>query len=457
MFSPIFDFQTMEQSQFSFQIPFELRQIGQAIAKAGGRPVLVGGWVRDHFLDQPHVKDFDIEVFGLDSKRLKRVLKEFGPVHGVGRHFGVLKLNTQDAEYDVSIPRREVKTGKGHKGFLIDTDPEMSFKEAAARRDFTINSMGFAFLENQLEDHYGGLEDLQNRTLRHVGPAFGEDPLRVLRAMQFAGRFNLNIVPETIAICQAQALKELPKERLWEEFRKLFLKAEKPSLGLKWMKPLGILPYFPDLERLFSGPHWDATLRTVDAAAALPHLHETDSLELICAAVGHRMGDNLGGKASAEQTRQWLEGLTNETRFLEKTTALVQELPVVFSPVEPKTIDSILRRLALRVSLPQMDRLYQACVASEGKSENHPESSEADGRIKTKPIGDGLQARAVELGIWESPPKPLLKGRHLQAMGMEPGKTMGELLKEAFETQLDGGFSLEEEAIAWAHSKIENN
>jgi tRNA nucleotidyltransferase (CCA-adding enzyme) len=199
----------------AFPLTPELQRLAEAVGKEGGRPVLVGGWVRDCQLGIPHSKDFDLEVFGMDPDHLKGILSRFGPVHTVGRHFGVLKLTTRQGEYDVSVPRRESKTGKGHRGFWVTPDPTMTFEQAAARRDFTINAMGFSLIDQGFEDPFRGYADLRAGLLRHVGPAFGEDPLRVLRAMQFAGRFNLAIVPETIAICTQQHLEELARERLW--------------------------------------------------------------------------------------------------------------------------------------------------------------------------------------------------------------------------------------------------
>ena len=156
-----------------------------------GRGILVGGAVRDHFMDRRISKDLDVEVFGLSMQELESVLQKFGKIHAAGKSFGVLKLKTSTAEYDFSLPRREQKTGKGHRGFKITTDPAMSFKEAASRRDFTVNSMGYDLLENTLLDPFEGIEDIKNKKLRHVGPAFSEDPLRVLEPCSFQQDLNL--------------------------------------------------------------------------------------------------------------------------------------------------------------------------------------------------------------------------------------------------------------------------
>ncbi len=141
----------------------ELNKIAKAIAGSKGRGILVGGAVRDHFMDRRISKDLDVEVFGLSMQELESVLQKFGNIHAAGKSFGVLKLKTPTAEYDFSLPRREQKTGKGHRGFKIITDPAMSFKEAASRRDFTVNSMGYDLLENTLLDPFEGIEDIKHK------------------------------------------------------------------------------------------------------------------------------------------------------------------------------------------------------------------------------------------------------------------------------------------------------
>ncbi|MCH8884846.1 MAG: SpoIIE family protein phosphatase, partial [SAR324 cluster bacterium] len=288
-----------QPQQLRFQIIPEVYRVGEALHKAGGRPVLVGGWVRDALLGIPHRRDFDIEVFGLAMGRLRTTLARIGPVHAVGRHFGVLKLTTHEAEYDISVPRRESNIGKGHRGFLVEPDPHMSFDEAAARRDFTINAMGYAFLDDALLDPFGGERDLREGILRHVGPAFGEDPLRVLRAMQFAGRFDLRIVPQTLELCRSLDLGELPRERIWEELKKLLLRALRPSHGFGYAEGLGVLAYFPELRRLH------------DAGGNLPWAGDSATLEHL-----------LSHLATVEQQ---LDRVTGQLRDLEQQDHVLQQ------------------------------------------------------------------------------------------------------------------------------------
>ena len=184
------------------RIPPPLVAALKTLRSAGGRPHLTGGCVRDwQWGLEP--KDFDIEVFGLDYESMGRALAPFGPTDLVGRSFGVLKLRLDGLEYDFSLPRRESKTGAGHRGFVIAPDPSLTEAEAAARRDFTINSLAYDPLTDRLIDPHGGVADLKKKILRHTSEAFAEDPLRVLRAMQLAARFDLTMVPETVALCRS--------------------------------------------------------------------------------------------------------------------------------------------------------------------------------------------------------------------------------------------------------------
>ena len=105
---------TAPKSEIS--LPAEVTRIGEALRAAGGRPVLVGGWVRDWLLGDVRSKDFDLEVFGLEPAKLRKVLAGFGPVHAVGRNVGVPKLSTPEAEYDIGVTRREYIIVNGHKG-----------------------------------------------------------------------------------------------------------------------------------------------------------------------------------------------------------------------------------------------------------------------------------------------------------------------------------------------------
>jgi tRNA nucleotidyltransferase (CCA-adding enzyme) len=209
------------------------QSLAHAVRDAGGRALIVGGWCRDRRLGRAS-KDIDLEVFGLSASDLRSLLQRFGTVQTVGEAFTVYKVGS----IDVALPRRESKTARGHRGFEVRGDPAMSFEEAARRRDFTVNAIGFDPLSGQWLDPFGGAADLEHRLLRAVDPrTFGEDSLRVLRAVQFAARFDLAIDAATAALCRAIPLDDLPSERIWGEIEKLLLQAPRPSVGYRSVVP----------------------------------------------------------------------------------------------------------------------------------------------------------------------------------------------------------------------------
>jgi len=266
-------------------LPQTVRTIAEVLHRKGARAILVGGAVRDMLMEKV-VKDYDIEVYGLKTlEALEAVLSSFGSVNQVGKSFGIVKLRVGEEEYDFSFPRTEQKTGKGHRGFDVTVDGTLSFKEAAKRRDFTINAMGYDIISGEMLDPYGGLDDLKRGVLRHIDDAtFIEDPLRVYRAVQFAARFGFNVAQETARLCQKMVgkgmLEELPKERIFEEWKKLLLKAPKPSVGFELMREWGITNrYFPELHALIGCPQdpkwhpegdvWIHTMMSIDAMQRL--------------------------------------------------------------------------------------------------------------------------------------------------------------------------------------------
>ncbi|MEZ5426481.1 MAG: HD domain-containing protein [Pyrinomonadaceae bacterium] len=233
-------------------IPAHITKLAEIIKANGGRAMLVGGCVRDELMGlEP--KDWDVEVYGVEPKKLKEILSSLGRVDAVGESFTVYKLGQ---DLDVSLPRRERKVARGHKGFVVEGDPEMSFAEASNRRDFTINAILKDILTGEIIDVYGGRGDIEKRVLRHVSKeTFAEDSLRVLRAAQFAARFEFGIDAETVALCRSIDVSDLPKERIWGEMEKLLLKAENPSIGLRWLYDLGVVrQLFPEMEALVGVP-----------------------------------------------------------------------------------------------------------------------------------------------------------------------------------------------------------
>src|SRR5215213_8820021 len=213
------------------------RAIAQAAAARGGRGLVVGGWVRDRLRGETS-KDLDLEIYDVPQADVPALLAPFGRVEPVGRSFPVYKV----AGIDVALPRRESRIGRGHTAFAVEGDPSMPVREAARRRDFTINAIAWDPLTGEYEDPFDGRGDLEAGVLRVVDAGtFADDSLRVLRALQFAARFELTVPEETRALCADIPLDDLPAERVWGELEKLLLQARWPSVGFALGRELGVV------------------------------------------------------------------------------------------------------------------------------------------------------------------------------------------------------------------------
>lgn len=425
-------------------LPKQLLEISNLIISSGGKCCLVGGWVRDSLLGLSS-KDYDVEVYGLSEKKLLKILSKYGRPNTVGRSFGVIVLRIGNFAFDFSFPRTEMKKGKGHRGFLVEPDSNLSFEEASERRDFTINAMGVTLPERNILDAHQGLEDLEARCLKHVGDAFGEDPLRVLRAVQFVARFALNVKTETINICKEQDLSELSKERFLEEFSKWLLKSKKPSLGLAIMAEMDVFRFFPELDSL-DGDFlpWIERLLFLDASVGqLEKLKNisNDEKELL----SFMMATLLSHKVEEKNVRQGIERISQDI----KLNALVilffssfKKALVLFEKHKEtgKIIDGDVRRLALYShSIEKLCLLLNAYSSILSKDKSDEFSSFI---IKLK-----LQAK--EFNIYKQAPTALLTGKILIDKGVKPGKKMGKLIKQSFELQLDGNLKNIEDVEQW--------
>src|SRR6266542_3563523 len=449
-------------------VPNKILQLCEAVLDAGGRALLVGGCVRDALMGtQP--KDWDLEVYDIESARLREILDGFGNVNVVGEAFTVYKIG---ADLDVSLPRRERKTGRGHRAFFIEGDPSMSLEEAATRRDFTINAILQDPLTGEIIDPFHGRKDIQDRILRAVSPAtFGEDSLRVLRAAQFAARFEFEIEPHTVELCRTIDLSDLPSERIWGEMEKLLLRAQRPSIGLKWLRELGVIDQlFPEIKALIDvpqDPEWHPegdvfvhTLLVIDRARELiddlPHAKQvTVMLASLCHDFGKppttefvdgRLRSREHEEAGVEPTISLLNKLNVHTLdgydVRGQVVALVRDhlKPGEFHKKRDEVGDSAFRRLARKCEL---DLLYRVAKAdSLGRN--------ADWIPREKWYGAEAQewfiARARELEVESEAPAPLLLGRHLLEMGLQPGPRIGEITRAVYEMQLDGRVQTLEQA-----------
>jgi tRNA nucleotidyltransferase (CCA-adding enzyme) len=453
----------------------QARSIASAVHAAGGRALCGGGFTRDRLRSRQRAtasqaaastpKDLDIEVFGIPQDRLLALLQTLGKVVPAGQAFPVYKLG----EVDVALPRRESKTGRGHKGFSVEGDPSMPFEEAARRRDFTINAIGWDPLTDEYLDPFHGRDDLQRRILRVVDPlTFGDDSLRVLRALQFAARFELTIDPATAAICASIPLDDLPSERIWGEFEKLLLQADRPSIGFALARQLGVIhQLLPEMEALYECPQdpewhpegtvWIHTLMVIDKAHELnASLDRPRLAAVMLGAVCHDLGKPattavIDGRVKSPNHEAM--GVEPATRILDRlnintldgfdvraqVVGLVTEhlRPIAFFKARDTVTDGAFRRLAQKVDLELL-----ACFA---RADCHGRA----GVFDCSGI-DWFIERARSLGVQHKPPAPILLGRHLIEIGVEPGPRMGQILRTVYELQLDGAVTDLDQARAEA-------
>lgn len=396
-------------------IDARVKDIAREIAMAGGRALIVGGYVRDLLRGEPS-KDLDIEVYGIGLEALRKLLERHGSVLSVGRAFGVLRLKHLNADF--SLPRRDRKVGLGHRGFDVECDPNLDFETAARRRDLTVNSMGLDILNGEISDPYGGRRDLERGVMRAVDPdTFDEDPLRGLRVAQFSARFDMHADDTLVELCGRLDLHEVSPERVFEEFRKLLLKGARPSLGLTFLRESTLLRFFPELDALTHGSAWSQTLAAVDRGAAMRQDGATD-LVLMLAAMCHA----LRGPSDIESL---LDRMRAPKDVVARLSALIQSLPEPASLVAASAASSEYRRLSRRLGASGVTLELLARVA---------ESVRSDAPVKQ------FLARARELGVDKRAPVDVVQGRHLIARGFTPGPRVGALLEGCREVQDETGW-----------------
>lgn len=498
-------------------------ELAKWIRDAGGRAMLVGGCVRDELMGiEP--KDFDLEVYRIEPERLKEILERFAaeisassiarsgntenftedeapsvrvgfdgdlidrgksvgvPLSVVGAAFAVYKVGRH---IDVSMPRRERKTGRGHRAFVIEGDPEMSFKEACSRRDFTVNAILKDPLTGEIVDPFNGRQDIDDKVLRHVSDdTFPEDSLRLLRAAQFAARLKFDIEPNTVSLCKETDLSDLPKERIWGELEKILLLADEPSRGLKWLYDLrAVEKLFPELASLVGvpqEPEWhpegDVDVHTMmvadEARKLIDDLPYEKKVTVMLAAVAHDLGkppttqffdgrwrSHSHDEAGVEPTISFLDRLgiytINGFDVREQVIQLVRYhlKPGEFYKANAKQPigDGAFRRLARKV---EPDLLYR--VAKADSLGRNPDWLPPERRFGSE-AQEWFIERVRELNIERKAPEPILLGRHLIELGLEPSRQFKKILDAVYEMQLDGNVTTLEEAVGAARVLLPTN
>ena len=437
------------------EISASLRPVLDALGKIG-RPRFVGGCVRDALLGR-ECEDLDIEVAGTSFDALEKTLGLFGATDVVGRSFGTIKLSRDGIDYDFSLPRRESKTGQGHRGFKIAPDPSLDDADAASRRDFTINA----------------------KILRHTSPSFVEDPLRVLRAMQFASRFELSLAAETVALCRSisPTFHELAKERIWAEWDKWALRSCKPSLGLAVLKETDWLRHFPEIADLINTPQdpvWHPegdvfvhTQHCLDAVVKDPtwtNLPTDSRRSVMFGVLAHDFGKpsttlqkkrngNLRwaspghAEAGCPLAESWLERIGAPNRFAPIVSALVQHHMAHHGTGDRRPSDSHLRRLARKLVPATVTELVTVTRAD---ANGRPPRTDDE----VHELINFVENRAKELALQDQAPKPLILGRHLIDRDLKPGPEFKKILGNAFEAQLDGEFVDHDGSMDWLDSHL---
>jgi tRNA nucleotidyltransferase (CCA-adding enzyme) len=400
------------KNKITLDYPNKLNIIFGKLDKYDIKIILIGGYVRD-FLLNIRSKDIDIELFNIKSfTLLEEILKEFGDVNSVGKSFGVCKLKYCGVEVDFSLPRTDSKHTKGHKGFEVSVDSTLDFKTAASRRDFTINAMGFDVKKEEFLDPFNGFNDLKNSLIKAVDlNKFGEDPLRVLRAVQFASRFNFTLEKALFTECKKmikeEVLKELPKERIFTELQKLLLKSSQPSLGLKLAKELGVVNYFGEYE----------TLAQLDYFAMNKTANDKTDILIFLTLLYE------------EKSFNQLHNITNEVKLIQNI-ALFLELKNSFSvdSFSDYTLYLLATKVNIEIFFFYLNALYL------GKKEQNI--------LK-------MRTRAEELDIVTEKLTPFIQGRDLIGLGLKASKEFKNILDETYEMQMQGVFHTKEEAIKY--------
>jgi len=442
--------------------------IARRIEVAGGRSFLVGGAVVD-LVRGATPKDWDIEVFNLSIDDLVKLLSDLAP-NEVGKAFGILKLSKEKCggvDIDINVPRRDNNTGVGHKDFSCVMDPRMTPREAARRRDFTINSLSVDLTAGVIIDPFGGMSDLSNGILRATDPErFVEDPLRGLRAMQLLPRKAKSVDPGTMTLIRgmADSFPHLPKERVKEEWKKLLMKAEKPSIGLEFLRDSGWIKWFPELEALIGcgqnpdwhpeGDVWIHSMEVVDSAAwvrdnktlpdgwltpfmfgtllhdvgkpsttVFPEMVESGDApkEMLWRARGH-------DRAGMSPAKEFLERLGAGKKITERAVAIVGQHMQGWYLVDGEARTPAWKRLHNRLRLDVLGWMSRCDYC--GRPTRHIWDPDID-----HAVADRCWDHFDEFG--EDPIKPLLMGRHLVAAGLRPGPKFGQILEAAYEAQLE--------------------
>lgn len=477
----------LAQKNLDIQLPdyiyHILGDIQQVKSESGkhGRALIVGGAVRDAMLGLKS-KDIDFEVYNVTYEQLDHILQAYGQPNLVGQSFGVIKFRGPDGqEYDFSLPRIDNKAGVKHTDFNVQVSSDLSPAQAAMRRDFTINAISYDPITKEIIDPLNGIQDLQKGILRHTGIAFADDPLRVLRMIQFAGRFGFDVDPNTIKIAQtiADQFQHLPVERIREEFKKLLLKGKDFKKALRVLNESGWSKHFPALHDLFGvpqEPEWhpegdvaEHTAYVMNEAARIADelkLSADEKEILMYAALLHDVGKPSTTKtlmkngveritshgheeAGAPIARQFLESLGESEHKIKKIENLVKYHLAHVHFVTSGSTDSFIKKLADNLFPAKMKELGYLIEA------DHSGRPPLEKKMPTDAYTLLQRAEALNLHDLNAKPEPPLRGEDVIKY-IPPGPEVGSVLAEAKRLWLAHNPAMHSRASAlrWLHEKL---
>lgn len=501
---PNYKFKDKEVQQIDIEINPQLvsliEPILQELTNNGQTPIIVGGAVRDAILGKKP-KDIDIEVYNISMENLQAILNKYGKVDEVGKAFGILKfipykegttdLVELEEPFDFSIPRRENKTGVGYKGFTTEFDTSITIKEAASRRDFTWNAIGYNPITKTLYDYYGGVKDLQNRIIRATSDKFAEDPLRILRAMQFQSRTGHNLNVDTIEMMRDMVnkgmLNELPKERITEEWVKWASKGNNPALLFDFLRATGIgSKYFPTLLKLLDteqdyeyhpeGDVEEHTKQVMNKAIEIvnrENLNSDDRTVLLFATLLHDIGkpDTTKREYVEKKGREVITSKGHETLSASMAKELLtfigikqslqdRIIPIVREHLAHATISSLenskQKKSAFLKLIKRLDtgnvRDLLLLMEADMLGRNNSNSPTPLSIIEFKELIESTKNEVSERGV-----TPIITGKDLVNIGYKQGKELGQIVKDAFDAQLNQDFTNRVEAIQWLTNKLDLN
>ena len=477
---------SQKSNSLNIPIPEVLQKILSEIQKQNGTGYLVGGIVRDSLFNQIHKtnfkpKDYDVEVFRLTYEKLIEILSKFGDVSEVGKSFGVIKLNADGEDYDFSLPRTESKSGQKHQDFAVTSNPNLSEKDAASRRDVTINSILYDPLTNNLIDNYNGVEDIKNKTLKHTSGAFSEDPLRVLRLLSLGSRFGLSLAPETAELAQSirTEYQHLPKERVYEEFKKLVTKGIEPGKALDFLYTTGWSENFPEIHDLKDVPqdsewhpegnvdqHTAYVMNEAANIATRENLSPEDREVLIYSALAHdfakpettavinkkgvdRITSHGHEEKGGPKAKAFLQSIGAPKHIIDKVVPLVQfHLSHIHHSNTPKQ-EAFVKSLAEKIH-PANIRMLELLIEAD-HSGRPPLTKELPQEARM------MSDLAKQHNVYEGKHPDLLQGRDIMPyLDNKGGPIVGEILKEHRNLILrhDPDMQSRESALAWLDRRM---